>query len=78
MITRQTIIDAYVFLREKNNSIPDATLDFIKDASLSAYDSLPDDFCVKCIHNGKQIIYPSGCTGCGSNGERRNFKLKGA
>ncbi len=76
MIDRNEIINAYVFLRENNSSIPDQTLDFMKDASLSAYDSLHDDYCKKCVHNGKQMIYPSGCTGCESEGGKRNFKLK--
>lgn len=34
MITKKDITDAYVFLRTKNNSIPDEVLDFIKDAAL--------------------------------------------
>lgn len=76
MMKRNEIIEAYVFLRENNNSISDQTLDFMKDASLSAYDSLGDDYCKKCSHNGHQMINPSACTGCGSEGEKRNFKLK--
>ncbi|HJY22701.1 MAG TPA: hypothetical protein VJ279_07440 [Hanamia sp.] len=36
MITEKLIIDAYVFLRRTNNSIPDEVLDFIKESSLSA------------------------------------------
>jgi len=72
-MNRHEIIDAYVFLRTNNHSIPDETLDFIKDASLSAYDALYGVGCKKCLHNGNQMIYPSGCTGCGSDEERRNF-----
>lgn len=34
MITKKNIIDAYIFLRTKNNSIPDEVLDFTKDAAL--------------------------------------------
>ena len=34
MITKQTIMDAYLFLRNNNYTIPDETLDFIKNASL--------------------------------------------
>lgn len=76
MVERNEIIDAYVFLRKANNSIPDQTLEFIKDASLVMYDSLHDDnYCNKCVHNGQQMKYPSNCTGCGSDGEKRNFKL---
>jgi hypothetical protein len=75
MIDRNEIIKAYAFLRENNNDISDQTLDFMKDASLSVYDSINDDYCRKCLHNGKQMLYPSDCTGCGGNGEKRNFKL---
>jgi len=25
--------------------------------------------CKHCIHNGDQMLYPSGCTGCGENHE---------
>jgi hypothetical protein len=35
-ISKKTIMDAWVFLREKNHSIPDATLDFMRDAALKA------------------------------------------
>lgn len=73
---RTEIIDAYVFLRKHNQSIPDEALDFIKDAALSAYDALDDDYCKNCKYNGDQMKYPSGCTGCGSFGEKRNFILK--
>jgi hypothetical protein len=75
MIDRNEIIAAYVFLRKNNMDISDQTLDFMKDAALSVHDSMYGDYCKKCIHNGKQMIYPSGCTGCGGNGEGRNFKL---
>lgn len=76
MISRELIIEAYIFLRESNHAVPSETLDFIKDASLSAYDFLHDDYCLKCEHNGSQMTYMSNCTGCGSNGEKRHFKLK--
>jgi len=75
-MNRRHIIDAYIFLRENNNTIPDNVLDFIKDVSLSAYDSLGDEYCTKCEHNGSQMIYPSPCTGCGGFGEKRHFRLK--
>ena len=44
-MTRNEIIDAYVFLRENNHSIPDDTLDFMKDASLKAYDKIHERKC---------------------------------
>ena len=34
MITKETIIEAYVFLRKNNTSVPDETLDFMKDTAL--------------------------------------------
>jgi len=34
MVTEKNIIDAYLHLRETNNSIPDETLNFIKDTCL--------------------------------------------
>ena len=40
MITKQTIMDAYLFLRKNNNTIPDETLDFIRDVSLTAYEKM--------------------------------------
>ena len=73
---RKEIIEAYIFLRNHNHSIPSQTLDFIKDASLSVFDSLDDNYCRKCQHNGNQTNYPSGCTGCGSYGEKRHFVLR--
>lgn len=39
MIKRSDILDAYVFLRKKNQDIPDETLDFIKESSLNALDN---------------------------------------
>ena len=37
MITEEDIHKAYRILREKDHSIPDETLEFIKDASLKAF-----------------------------------------
>ena len=34
MITKKTIIEAYLFLRKNNQSIPDEILNFMKDVSL--------------------------------------------
>jgi hypothetical protein len=34
MITKETIIEAYLFLRKNNMSVPDETLDFMKHAAL--------------------------------------------
>lgn len=39
MIKREDIIEAYLFLRENNQTIPDETLDFIKESSISALEN---------------------------------------
>lgn len=75
VIMRKEIIKACTILRD-NNTIPSVVIDFIKDASLSVYDSLNNDYCKRCENNGKQMIYPSECTGCGSEEEKRHFKLR--
>ena len=36
MITKKSIMEAWTFLREKNYTIPDETLDFMRDVSLKA------------------------------------------
>jgi hypothetical protein len=43
--TRKEIIEAYVFLRTNNMTIPSETLEFMKDSSLKALDqalTIPD------------------------------------
>ena len=35
MITKDSVIDAYLFLREHNHNIPSEVLEFMKEASLS-------------------------------------------
>lgn len=72
---RHEIVDAYIFLQKNQSVISKEMLEFIKDASLSVYDSLQDDYCRKCVHDGFQECYPSACTGCGGEGEKHNFKL---
>ena len=34
MVTEKQIIDAYLFLRKKNHSLPDEVLEFMKKAAL--------------------------------------------
>lgn len=34
MITKETIMEAYLFMRKENQSVPSETLEFIKDAAL--------------------------------------------
>ena len=52
MITEKTIIEAYVFLRENNQTIPDETLDFMKGASLEKLKEInkiePEKKCKNC------------------------------
>jgi len=43
MITEKEIRDAYIFLRKNNFSIPDDTLDFIKEAALEKLKAIPLD-----------------------------------
>ena len=44
MITKKDIMDAYVFLRTKNNTIPDEVLNFIKDAALEKLEPVEKDY----------------------------------
>ena len=77
MINKNDIIDAYVFLREHNQSIPSETLDFMKDVSLRELERVENGrTCFSCKHDGGQHIFKSGCTGCGADGEYRNFSIK--
>lgn len=75
-INRQEIMDACTFLAENATHCDPNTISFIKDASLTIFDSLAEDFCKKYENNGQQMLYPGNCTGCGSNGEKRIFVLK--
>ena len=75
MITRESIVECYVFLKETRPDIPQETLELIKDAALSAY-LKQTNACKNCQHFPYQVAYPSACTGCLTYG-RRNFKLKG-
>lgn len=68
MVQRNEIIDAYLFLRENNHSIPSETLDFIKGAALAAYDSrfrkAPwPDYEGADLFEGDKIAHPSGKAG---------------
>ena len=52
MITKDAIIEAYLFLRKSNHSIPDEVLDFIKDTSLYKLKEIERYSCVGCkYHN---------------------------
>ena len=77
MITKNNIIDAYLFLRENNQNIPSETLDFMKDVSLRELEKINNGrTCFSCKHDGMQSVFKSGCTGCGGDGEYKNFILK--
>ena len=43
MITKENIIDCYLFLRENNQSIPSEVLEFIKGAALEKLDKINSD-----------------------------------
>lgn len=76
-VNRKEITDAYLFLRVHNTSISDATLNFMHDVALREFDKISAGReCFSCVNDGLQGVYPSGCTGCGANGELKNFKLK--
>lgn len=55
LVSVKSIIDAYTFLRTNNSSIPDATLDFMKDASLEKLRVLE----VEALVEGALEKYPS-------------------
>ena len=77
MIAEKDIIDAYLFLRKENQSIPSETLEFMKEASLRELGIIEKGrTCFSCKHDGMQCVFPSGCTGCGAEGEYRNFSVK--
>ena len=73
-MNKNEILDAYLFLREHNHSIPSETLEFMKDVALRELKKIESGSeCFSCQHDGFQAIHPSACTGCG---DTRNFKLK--
>jgi len=64
-ILEKEVREAYVFLREKNNTIPSETLDFMLDASLEKIKRLNND----CLHNKIQYIVELNsdlCLKCGT------------
>lgn len=75
-MNRGQIIDAYVFLRKNNHSIPDDVLDFMKDSSLRAYDAMNDGECSSCAFDGLQSRVGTPCTGCCAEGNYKHFKKK--
>lgn len=58
MITKQLILDSYLFLRKENQTIPSETLEFMKNASLKALenDNDKDELLIEC---GLQLKYLS-------------------
>lgn len=76
-VNKDEIIEAYLFLRKENKSIPSETIEFMKDVSIREFDRITNGrSCFSCKNDGFQSIHPSACTGCGGNGELNNFKLK--
>jgi hypothetical protein len=77
MINKADIVNAYLFLRENNHSIPSETLDFIKAVSIRELEKIESGrTCFSCKHDGMQMVFKSGCIGCGAEGEYRNFEVK--
>jgi hypothetical protein len=67
--TRKEIIEAYVFLRTNNMTIPSETLEFMKDSSLKALDQaltipvvVKPFYCWNSKCDGKRCI--NQCMGC--------------
>jgi len=69
----EEIIEAYIFLREKNQRIPSETLDFIKDAAIEKLEEI-DKQCLQmfdygCNHKwlsiGHQMNGHQECEKCG-------------
>lgn len=77
MINKNDILDAYLFLRKNNHSISSETLEFIKDVSIRELEKIENSrTCFSCKHDGMQMVFKSHCTGCGADGEYRNFRAK--
>lgn len=76
-MNKQEIIDAYCFLREHNHDISDATLNFMKDVSLRELEKIENgEPCLTCRFHGQQMVFPGQCTGCGVDGDHKNFQVK--
>ncbi len=43
LINKNTIMEAWVFLRKKNHSIPNETLDFMRDVSLRELEKIESE-----------------------------------
>lgn len=79
MIKESDILNAYLFLRENNSSIPSETLTFMKDISIRELKkNALTRTCFNCKHDGFQMIFRSGCTGCCSDEKEqyKNFEIK--
>ena len=62
--TRKEIIEAYVFLRTNNMTIPSETLEFMKDSSLKALDQ---------VLTIPVVVVPKGTLFCGECGNKREL-----
>jgi len=77
MVEEKDIIDAYLFLRKENQTIPSEALEFMKEVSLRELRIIEKSrTCFSCKHDGMQGVFKSGCSGCGAEGEYRNFSVK--
>jgi len=76
MIKQSDILNAYLFLRENNHSIPSETLNFMRDVSMRELKKIAATrTCFNCKHDGLQGVFRGGCTGCGDS-EYKNFEIK--
>lgn len=47
------------------------------ESRLKAYNGIKNERdCFNCRHDGQQVMYPGGCTGCNHNGHLKNWKAK--
>lgn len=78
MITEKLILEAWKFLRDKNSSVPDETIDFMRDAALEKLEQVKEEYnpefgdnklCI-CGHpyyrhfDPYEDMYPVGCKYC--------------
>jgi len=76
-VTKDQVVDAYLWIRKNNSTIPDNILELMKDSAIAALSKMENSRdCFSCKNDGLQSVFPSACTGCGVNGELRNFKLR--
>jgi hypothetical protein len=69
------LTDLYVWIRQNNQTTPDDVIDFMYKSAKEKLEKINEERdCSNCTGNGNQCVCPSQCTGCGSNGEFKNYK----